>query len=128
MPLRHEKIFPPPPSESEKNQPSILAKIIPIYEKDDEMQLNKYMPIYLLPTISNKFEKIIFQKLYKYFIKYNLFYNRQYGFREGHSTEFATLELVDKLTLEKDNMNSPINIFLDMSKAFDMLNHTDMLK
>ncbi len=100
-----------------------IAKIIPIYKKDDETQLTNYRPISLLPTISKIFEKVIFKQLYKFFKNNNLFYNSQYGFREGHSTEFAAIELVDKITVEMDNMNSPINIFLDLSKAFDMLNH-----
>ncbi len=71
------------------------------------MQLTNYRPISLLSLISKKFEKIIFEQLYEFSIKHNLFYNSQYGFREGHSTEFATLELVDQVILEMDNMNSP---------------------
>ncbi len=99
-----------------------ITKIIPIYKRDDETQLTNYRLLSLLPTISKIFEKIIFKQLYEFFIKNNLFYNSQYGFMEGHSTEFATLELVDKMTLEMDNVNLPINIFLDISKTFDMLN------
>ncbi|KAI0234462.1 hypothetical protein LSAT2_015292, partial [Lamellibrachia satsuma] len=47
----------------------------------------------------------------------------QYGFRKGHSTEFALLELIDKLACQMDKGKIPITIFLDLSKAFDTLNH-----
>ncbi len=52
----------------------------------------------------------------------------QYGFREGHPTEYATLELVNRITLEMDNRNTPISIFLDLSKAFDTLDHHILIK
>ncbi len=52
-----------------------------------------------------------------------MFYNEQYRFRTEHSTEFAPLELVDGVIVEMDKMNTPINTFLDLSKAFDTLDH-----
>ncbi len=45
--------------------------------------------------------------------------NAQYGFRTDHSTECASLELVDRIIVEMDKMN----IFLDFSKAFNTLDH-----
>ncbi len=57
------------------------------------------------------FDKFIFKQLYKYFLDNKLLYDSRYGFREGHSTEYATLELVDRITLEMDNKNTPIRIF-----------------
>ena len=56
-----------------------------------------------------------------------LFCMEQFGFRPGHSTELAALRLVDHLTNEMDNFNVPINIYIDLSKAFDSLNHSILL-
>ena len=56
-----------------------------------------------------------------------LFCMEQFGFRPGHSTELATLRLVDHLTNEMDNFNVPINIYNDPSKAVDSLNHSILL-
>ncbi len=67
-------------------------------------------------------EKIIFKQLYKFFLDNKLLYHSQYGFREGHWTEYTTLELVDRITLEMDNMNTLISIFLlDLSNTFNTL-------
>ncbi len=55
-------------------------------------------------------------------------YNAQYGFRTDHSTEVATLELIDRVILEMDKNNTPLNLFLDLSKAFDTVDHKILLK
>ncbi len=62
-----------------------IAKIIPIFKKDDEYQFINYRPIFVLPTISKIFERTIFKQLYKFVLDNKLFYDSQYGFREGHS-------------------------------------------
>jgi hypothetical protein len=51
----------------------------------------------------------------------------QYGFRKAHSTELAALELVDRVGKELDSRKTPISIFLDLSKAFDTLDHNILL-
>jgi len=56
-----------------------------------------------------------------------LYYNSQYGFRKHHSTELAAIELIDRITTKLDNGEIPINIYMDLSKAFDTLNHEILL-
>ena len=104
-----------------------IAKVNPVFKKDDDTLFTNYRPISLLPTISKIFEKVIFDQLYNHFQEKKLFYNSQYGFRQKHSTEFAALELVDRVTQEMDSMNTPVSIFLDLSKAFDTLDHNILL-
>ena len=104
-----------------------IAKVNPIFKKDDERQFTNYRPISLLSSISKIFEKVIFKQLYTFFQEKQLFYSSQYGFREKHSTEFAALELVDRVTVEMDQSNTPISLFLDLSKAFDTLDHEILL-
>lgn len=100
-----------------------LAKVIPLYKKDDPMLLTNYRPISLLPAISKVFERVIYNQIYDHFQNNNLFYESQYGFRSKHSTEMAALEVIDRIIQEIDANQLPITIFLDLSKAFDTLNH-----
>ena len=62
-------------------------------------------------------------QMHVYFSVHDLYYHGQYGFREKHSTQHAALELIDILTQELDKCQTPINIYIDLSKAFDTLNH-----
>ena len=73
------------------------------------------------------FEKIIFNQLYDHFQKHNLFFNGQYGFRRNHSTELATLDLIEKIQHQLDTHKNPFAIFLDLSKAFDTMDHDILL-
>ena len=104
-----------------------IAKVIPLFKKENDALFTNYRPISLLPAISKIFEKAIYNQLYNYFQTNKLFYSSQYGFRAGHSTELAALELVDRVIHDMDNGKIPINIFLDLSKAFDTLDHKIIL-
>ena len=57
-----------------------------------------------------------------------LFYPSQYGYRKDHSTETACLELIDKIHQQLDRGETPLCMFLDLSKAFDTLNHSILIK
>jgi len=103
------------------------ARVIPIYKKGDEQNFSNYRPISLLPSISKIFEKIIYNQIYQHFTEYGLFYPSQYGFRKMHSTDYAALELINRLIINMDKNRVPIHIYLDLSKAFDTLDHILLL-
>ena len=54
-------------------------------------------------------------------------YDSQYGFRKEHSTEFAARELIGRILTRMDNKEIHINIDLDLSKAFDNLDHSILI-
>ncbi len=105
-----------------------IAKVTPVYKKVDKSQFTNYQPISLLPVISKIFERIIYNQVYNFFIKQKPFYASQYGFRTKHSTELAALEIVDRLITQMDNNQTLINIYLDLSKAFDTIDHNILKK
>ena len=104
------------------------AKITPIFKKGDRENMANYRPVSILPSVSKVFEKILHYQLYNYFSNNNLLIKNQYGFRKNHSTDFATLELIDKIIKDMDKNKIPLNIYLDLSKAFDTLDHQILLK
>ena len=105
-----------------------IAKVIPVFKKDDPHDFNNYRPISLLPTFSKVFERVVHTQLFQYFTANNLFYDHQYGFRKQHSTETAILELIDRLHKDLDEKKLPLAIFLDLSKAFDTIDHKILLE
>ena len=56
-----------------------------------------------------------------------IFYSSQYGFRQGHSTEYAALEFIDKITQHLHKNKIPMIFYLDLSKAFDTLSHSILI-
>ena len=62
-------------------------------------------------------------QLTNYFSSKNILYNNQYGFRNSHSTELASLEFVDRIFNNMDNNEIPLVVYLDLSEAFDTINH-----
>ena len=103
------------------------AKIIPIYKKDEKNKPGNYRPISLLSIFNKLLEKLMYKRLYSFFTKYNLFNKYQFGFRKNYSTTLALIEIIDKVRKELDNGNNAIGIYLDLTKAFDLVNHDILL-
>ena len=86
-----------------------------------------YRPISILPAISKVLEKTIVNQLHDYFQDNKLYFKNQYGFRRNHSPEYAALELIDRGILDVDKSEISFSIFIDLSKAFDTLDHTILM-
>ena len=74
--------------------------------------------------MSKIFEDVIFYQLFDYMSINNLIAIEQFGFRTGHSTELAAIQLVDLLTKPLDMGEVPTNKYIDLSKAFDTLDNS----
>ena len=73
----------------------------------------------MLPSISKVFEKAIYSQLFQYLTVNSLLH----GFRAKYSTELALNEMVDRIHSQLDENKIPIAIFMDLSKAFDTIDH-----
>ena len=104
-----------------------LAKVIPIYKKDDPSQISNYRPISLLPSISKVLEKIIYKRLFNFLKQNKSLIPHQFGFRKDHSTDYAILHLYDKIVNSLSKKEHTIAIFMDLSKAFDTIDHQILL-
>ena len=70
----------------------------------------------------------MFNRLSDFLNKHEILYEQQYGFRQGFSTDFALIELSDKIAKAIDDKKFMMGIFIDLSKAFDTLNHSILLQ
>lgn len=105
-----------------------IAKVVPIPKKINSPSLIDYRPISILPSMSKVFERAIHIQLSDYLKQNNLLNSNQYGFRSEHSTELASIELVDRVLKIMDTDDTPFSLFLDLSKAFDSLDHFILLQ
>jgi len=105
-----------------------IAKVNPIFKKGDPHEISNYRPISILPSISKILEKIIYKRLYTFLDIYALLNLNQFGFRKHHSTDLALVQLYDKVTEAIANNKHVIGIFMDLSKAFDTIDHDILLK
>ena len=92
------------------------------------MTFDNYRPISILPLISKILERILHTQISTYFTQNDLLYQSQYGFRKLHSTQMATLELIDRITNCMATRKQYVSIFMDLGKAFDTIDHDILLK
>ena len=104
-----------------------IAKVIPIFKNGHRDDMYNYRPISVLPCFSKILDKIIANRLLSFLLKYNILYDHQFGFIPGKNTTHAILSLVDYLINSFEDNKLTCGIFLDISKAFDTIDHNILL-
>ena len=100
-----------------------IAKVIPIYKADSPEFFTNYRPISLLPNFSKFFEKFMHNRITNFIESFDILYSRQFGFRKKHSTVLSLTYLINNISTSIDRKEITAGVFLDLSKAFDTLNH-----
>ena len=100
-----------------------IARVIPVFKKDDPLLFTNYRPISILPCFSKFLERIIYNRFLDFINKKCILFLHQYGFRKHHSTCLAMIQLIENITSALDKKEVAIGIVLDLSKVFDMVDH-----
>ena len=86
-----------------------------------------YRPVSNLSFISKILEKSILFQLTNHLDKNNLWNETQSAYRKFHSCETATTKIMDDILKNKDQGKETILLFLDLSAAFDTVDHNILL-
>ena len=109
--------------------PSIFktGQITPIFKKGNAELFENYRPISILPILGKILEKVIYKRFYSFLSAKNVLSSNQFGFRKGRSTAHALHSSVKLIKDAMENNMHTIGIFIDLSKAFDTIDHNIML-
>ncbi|KAK3571131.1 hypothetical protein QTP86_001914 [Hemibagrus guttatus] len=105
------------------------ARVIPILQKPalDPSDISNYRSVSLLSFLSKILECVVCNQLSDYIMQNNLHDPNQSGFKAAHSTETALLAVTEKLHAARSAKLSSVLILLDLSAAFDTVNHKTLL-
>lgn len=104
-----------------------VANIIPIHKKGDKKNMRNYRPIALLSAFAKIFEKIIYDRFYDFFDKNKIFAKEQKGFQKNKTINTAIYDLLQPVLTSMDERNNICALFMDLTKAFDFVNHNILL-
>ena len=105
------------------------SNIIPVHKKIDKRLVDSYRPISLLPIYGKIFEKIMFNRVYKFLLEERLLNPNQSGFRPSDSCINQLIAITHEI-FEAFDCNPPLevrSVFLDISKAFDKVWHEGLI-
>ena len=105
-----------------------FSKVLPLHKKDDKLERKNYRPVSILSPISKVLEKIVYEQIYNYFTRNQLFHPNLHGYRGNRSTQTALLQMYDRWVRAAHNSQLSGVVLLDLSAAFDLVDPALLLQ
>ena len=105
-----------------------LARVVPVFKNGSKTDVSNYRPISLLSSFSKIYEKLMHARIVNFMEMNKSIHELQYGFRSGRSCEHALLKAQSLLLNSLNKKQISLLLLIDFSKAFDMVDHTILLK
>ena len=105
----------------------LSAHVIPVFKKGQSGDISNYRPISLTCVQSKILERIIANKILEHLYFYNILCDAQHGFVRRRSTCTNLLESFDDWTLCIQTRQQVSAVYIDFSKAFDVVSHNKLL-
>ena len=103
------------------------ANIVPTHKKGDKQTLKNYCPVSLLPICGKILERLIFNKMFNFFLENKRISSNQSGFKPGDSCINQLLSITHEIYESFDVGLEVRSVFLDISKAFDKVWHDGII-
>ena len=69
----------------------------PIYKGGTKNDKSSYRPISILTQLNRIFEKLLYDRLFSFFLKHGILSKKQFGFQPKHNTQHAILDLKEHI-------------------------------
>ena len=102
--------------------------ITPIHKNGSKTSIKNFRPVCSLSSFSKIIEKVVYNRMINFIDKHNILSSKQFGFRKKMGTDTALANYMDYILSGFREFKYTISIFMDLSKAFDVLNHTILKK
>ena len=105
-----------------------LARVTPASKEGSSENLANFRPVSVLPVITKILERVVHRQLYAYLQRHSILNAAQSGFRPHHTTQDVLVSTIDdwRQALDEDKLMG--SIMVDLSKAFDMVSHSILLR
>jgi len=100
-----------------------LEEVIPLLKEGDYKVASNNRPLSLLSVVSKVYEKIVLEQFTDYLVSNNRLTSHQSGNKKYHSTETLNVLITDSILESMDKKQLTAIVLLDLSKAFDSINH-----